>query len=60
MFQSMGYGSRAINLLSDYYRGKHLTIEDEQDATTTFQEDHHDTSVIGELFCVLRYGLCSL
>lgn len=24
----MGYGSRAINLLSDYYGGKHLALDD--------------------------------
>lgn len=27
-YQSMGYGSRAISLLTDYYGGKHLALDD--------------------------------
>lgn len=46
--QSMGYGSRAINLLSDYYRGKHLTLDDPPVACTpATQESTQSDDTIG-------------
>ncbi|XP_045597663.1 RNA cytidine acetyltransferase [Procambarus clarkii] len=45
-YQSMGYGSRAINLLSDYYKGKHLTLDDEQNSTPTTDKASSNGDVI--------------
>lgn len=44
----MGYGSRAINLLSDYYGGKHLTLDDPPAALTpATQESTQNDDAIG-------------
>ncbi|KAK7070913.1 N-acetyltransferase 10 [Halocaridina rubra] len=42
-YQSMGYGSRAISLLWDYYNGKHLTLDDEESpAPANLETDQQD------------------
>lgn len=44
----MGYGSRAINLLSDYYGGKHLALDDPPaPLTPATQESAPDEDTIG-------------
>lgn len=45
-YQSMGYGSRAISLLNDYYRGKHITFDDEHNSTCKGDEGDDDENVI--------------
>lgn len=45
----MGYGSRAINLVSDYYNGKHISLEDEQDSGVGTDEEDKDSNAIGGL-----------
>lgn len=47
-YQSMGYGSRAINLLSDYYGGKHLTLDDPPAALTpaTQESTQNDDTIV--------------
>lgn len=45
----MGYGSRAINLVSDYYSGKHISLEDEQDSGVGTDEEDKDSNAIGGL-----------
>ncbi|KAG7174649.1 RNA cytidine acetyltransferase-like 2 [Homarus americanus] len=45
-YQSMGYGSRAINLLSDYYKGKHITLDDEQNSKPSAVEANQAGEVI--------------
>ncbi|KAK8741134.1 hypothetical protein OTU49_002513 [Cherax quadricarinatus] len=44
--QSMGYGSRAVNLLSDYYKGKHLPLDDEQNSSLTVEKADSTENVI--------------
>ncbi|ROT74729.1 putative N-acetyltransferase 10 isoform X1 [Penaeus vannamei] len=45
-YQGMGYGSRAINLVSDYYNGKHISLEDEQDSGVGTDEEDKDSNAI--------------
>lgn len=45
-YQGMGYGSRAINLVSDYYSGKHISLEDEQDSGVGTDEEDKDSNAI--------------
>ncbi|KAK4317649.1 hypothetical protein Pmani_011271 [Petrolisthes manimaculis] len=43
-YQSMGYGSRAINLLKEYYSGQHVSLEEKTTTshTLTKKEQHDD------------------
>lgn len=50
ILQGMGYGSCAINLLSDYYSGKHISLEDKQDTGVGTDEEDKDSDTIGGLF----------
>ncbi|XP_064111307.1 RNA cytidine acetyltransferase-like [Macrobrachium nipponense] len=45
-YQSMGYGSRALNLLGEYYRGRHITLDEEQDIPTSPPKNHKEYNFI--------------
>lgn len=45
-YQSMGYGSRALNLLGEYYRGRHIALDEEQDIPISPPKNHQEYNVI--------------